>query len=195
MILEGGAAGDVQVGVISWGRGCAIYPGVYSRVSAGYDWIREQVCFQSKNPPLYLQCRVWERDPKYVSTDVEEKGTNATTPSTMPTVPPTPRPTGTPIRAPSRAPTRQPVVVQMPNSAPRMDPISTSSPSRRPTTRKPSTPVNRTTNNSAPVSTSSPVVVSGIVGAPPETSRAPPQALRWNTVLSFWCCLLVMTFV
>ena len=42
---------DVQVGVVSWGVGCAFLPGVFSRISEGYDWIEEEVCERSDDPP------------------------------------------------------------------------------------------------------------------------------------------------
>ena len=47
----------LQVGITSWTFGCGSgSPGVFSRVSDGYEWIRTIICEHSIAPPTYLAC-------------------------------------------------------------------------------------------------------------------------------------------
>jgi hypothetical protein len=59
LLLDGSS---VQVGVISSGSGCdGRLPTVYSRVSAGLDWITQQICELSDFPPQF--CRTFNSGP------------------------------------------------------------------------------------------------------------------------------------
>lgn len=45
--------------MVSWGLSCAhrIFPGVYSRISSRYNWIKSLVCNQAESPPDYFGCQ------------------------------------------------------------------------------------------------------------------------------------------
>ncbi|KAL7475439.1 hypothetical protein ACHAWX_000066 [Stephanocyclus meneghinianus] len=55
---EANGALDVLVGVVSWDIRCANenFLGVYACASVQYDWIREEVCKPSSNPPVEFGC-------------------------------------------------------------------------------------------------------------------------------------------
>jgi hypothetical protein len=61
----------VQVGITSWGEGCARQesPGIYSRLATSFDWIREQFCDMSQFPPS-------ECSNKNVNTNTVARNTN-----------------------------------------------------------------------------------------------------------------------
>lgn len=57
LIIKKSNGPDLQVGIVSYGSEiCAVYPGIYTRISRVYDWIRQRTCKISDYPPDYFDC-------------------------------------------------------------------------------------------------------------------------------------------
>jgi trypsin len=81
------ATTDLQVGVISWGLGCAtnIFPGVSARISTAYEWIRTEVCNRSAEPPSDFECQAVNETKALSSSpsanDINEEATPSPSPN------------------------------------------------------------------------------------------------------------------
>lgn len=64
---------DVQIGVISWGFGCAKFPGVDGRVSMAYDWIQRIACGLSSDTSGSSLCEDYHDDDGATLLEEEEE--------------------------------------------------------------------------------------------------------------------------
>ena len=152
LVLKGAdpdGADDKEVGVVSWGYGCATvgYPGVYARVSSAYEWINKQLDenFPDRDKittPSPTPGPTPEREPSAAS-DATSLPTPAPTPAATTSSSPT-----TPLLPTTLAPTTtsSPTTPLLPTTlAP-----TTNRPSPLPTTTAPTPAATTTSNSPAP---------------------------------------------
>uniref|UniRef100_A0A7S4MEM4 Peptidase S1 domain-containing protein n=1 Tax=Odontella aurita TaxID=265563 RepID=A0A7S4MEM4_9STRA len=118
---NGNGADDLQVGIVSFGVGCANpdFPGIYARISDQFRWIDDVVCEISDYPPSDFGC----------ATSPPTRTPTTASPTEEPTVSPTVYPTVYPTEIPTEEPTEDPT--ERPSASP------SASPSAQPTTETP----------------------------------------------------------
>jgi len=197
---DNGPGGDIIVGVVSWGIGCGVMPGVYSRASMGYDWIRSTVCEKSKYPPTRL-CAGLTLKPStshpttHKPTDTPTQSSSATPSTKGPTThKPTDSPTQSPSATPSTVPTSKSPTTHKPTDSPTQLPSATPStmPKSTPSTESPtkSKPTNLPTSSDPtklPATfqlTSSPIVQPTVKSSVSPTSYSTRIATSTSTSLT-----------
>jgi len=168
-----------QVGVVSFGRGCAIpnYSGVYARVSGGANWIQRIICqkgnYDGGSLPKPSYCKYFTPQPTPTPTPLP-----TSRPTSRPTSAPTPQPTSAPTPQPTSATTPQPISAPTPQPISAPTPQSTSAPTPQSTPTP--TPQPTLTPTSSPVYTLSSTVNLAVV--PGTIPHIPPQkSLTTNT--------------